>query len=114
MSSTFLNPIETAFGPLTELVRGQEQLLLERVGPLVERQDVMLDLGAVERIDAAGISALITLYASALEAGHRFAISNPSPRVAQILSLVGLNGILLSHNVSVNSQCGGLCEQSAA
>ena len=40
MNSTILSPMETAFGPLTELVRGKEQLLLERVGPLVERQDV--------------------------------------------------------------------------
>ena len=114
MNSTILSPRETAFGPLTELVRGKEQLLLERVGPLVERQDVTLDLGAVERIDAAGISALITLYANALQAGHAFSISNPSPRVAQMLCLVGLDGILLSHNVALSSHYGVFCQQPAA
>ena len=36
-----------------------EQRLLERVAPLVRRQCVTLDLGSVERIDAAGIAALI-------------------------------------------------------
>jgi anti-anti-sigma factor len=99
---------------LTELVRGSEQCLLERVGPLVRTQCVSLDLGTVERIDAAGIAALISLYGSARDAGHRFTVSNASPRVAQILALVGLDRILLSQNAVQSSHCGPLLAHSAA
>ena len=90
---------------LTELVRGNEQRLLERVAPLVRRQCVSLDLGSVERIDAAGIAALISLYGSAQDAGHSFTVMNASPRVAQILSLVGLERILLTPNTIYVPHC---------
>ena len=83
---------------LTELVRGNERLLLERMLPLVERRCVALDLHTVKRIDAAGLAALIRLYCAAREAGHAFTVSNPSPRVGEILSLVGLDRILESQN----------------
>ena len=99
---------------MTELVRGSEQRLLDRVGPLVRRQSITLDLGSVERIDAAGIAALISLYGSAREAGHRFTVTNASPRVAQILALVGLERILLSQNAVQTSHCAPRLVQSAA
>jgi len=83
---------------LTELVRGNERLLLERLLPLVERRCVALDLHAVRRIDAAGIAALISLYCAACKSGHTFTVSNPSPHVAEILALVGLVRILDSQN----------------
>jgi anti-anti-sigma factor len=83
---------------LTELVKGNELLLLEQILPLVERQCVSLDLHTVTRIDAAGIAALISLYCKATEAGHMFTISNPSRHVREILSLVGLDRILESQN----------------
>jgi anti-anti-sigma factor len=83
---------------MTELVRGQEDKLLERLTPLVRDQSVTLDLKQVERIDAAGIAALITLYRLAGEAGHSFAVANASPRVEEILGLVGLERILASQN----------------
>lgn len=101
-------------GNYTELVRGSEQRLLERVAPLVLRQCVSLDLGSVKRIDAAGIAALISLYGSAREAGHLFTVTNASPRVAQILALVGLERILLSQNAAQASHCGSKLLQSAA
>jgi len=82
--------------------------------PVVRRQSITLDLSGVERIDAAGVAALISLYASAHEAGNQFAVSNPSTRVAEILALVGLEEILLSHDVNRNSQSGLRCEQPAA
>lgn len=62
--------------------------------PLVRRQSVRLDFSSVERIDAAGLASLITLYCDARQAGHDFTISNPSHHVAEILSIVGLNTIL--------------------
>ena len=83
---------------LTELVRGQEQDVLARLAPLVRQQSVTLDLGLVQRIDAAGIAALISLHASAYESGHCFNVVNPTPHVAEILRLVGLDRILLSQN----------------
>lgn len=83
---------------LTELVRGSDRRLIEEMEPLVRRQNVSLDLAAVERIDAAGIAALISLYRMARESGHGFSISRASARVAEMLTLVGLDGILLSHN----------------
>jgi anti-anti-sigma factor len=99
---------------MTELVRGNEQSLMERVAPMVRRQSISLDLGSVERIDAAGIAALISLYGSARDAGHRFTVTNASPRVAQILALVGLERILLSQNAVQSSHCGPRLLQPAA
>ena len=97
--------IETATFPAgewtgqTELVRGTEDALLARLGPLVRRQSVTLDMSSVQRIDAAGIAALIALYAGARDAGQCFNVVNPSPHVAEILALVGLERFLVSQNV---------------
>lgn len=79
-----------------ELVRGQEQELVERLTPVVRRQSVTLDLARVERIDAAGIAALISLYGNAHAAGNEFMVVNAATRVAEILALVGLDRILIS------------------
>jgi anti-anti-sigma regulatory factor len=89
---------QIALPQLPELVRGNEQLLLERLQPLVRRQNVTLDLSCVARIDAAGLAALITLYCDACQAGYRFGIANPSPRVREILALVRLDALLVSQN----------------
>ena len=95
-----------------ELVKGQEQEFIAAIKPLVDRQSICLDLGAVRRIDAAGLAALITLYCDACKAGHRFA--NPSPRVQEILALVGLEAILVSRNTEKVSFFGTQWEQTAA
>jgi anti-anti-sigma factor len=99
---------------LSELVRGCDRCLIEQIAPLVRLQSVSLDLKRVERIDAAGISALIWLYRSAREAGHNFSVSNASPHVTEILKLVGLDRILLSHNANQTSHSGLRMEQDAA
>lgn len=126
MTGTISNLIDTAIFPageragltestdLTELVRGQEQDVLDRLTPLVRRQSVTLDLSRVQRIDAAGIAALISLHASAYEAGHCFTVVNPNPHVAEILSLVGLERILLSRNAGRKSYSGPCFERPAA
>jgi anti-anti-sigma factor len=93
---------------LTELVRGHDQDLFARLAPVVRRQSLLLDLELVERIDAAGIAALISLYRCATDAGYNFAVFNPSQRVAEILAVVGLNRILVSQNadrVSHSTEC---------
>jgi len=99
---------------MTELVRGNDRSLLERLSPVVLRQSITLDLASVERIDAAGIAALVTLYASARQAGYSFAVSNVSPRVLKILALVGLDRVLQSHNAVQTSHSGALLQRSAA
>ena len=99
---------------LTELVRGSDQRLIDQIDPLVRRQSVSLDLNSVERIDAAGIAALISLYRIASEAGHRFSISNATPHVAELLALVGLDRILMSHNAKQSSHSGSRLAQNAA
>ena len=99
---------------LTELVRGQERMLLEQLSPIVSRQSLVLDLGQVERIDAAGIAALVALYRAAREAGNRFMVSNVTPRVAEVLLLVGLDRILLSRNAAHSSRLGQCFERPAA
>lgn len=89
---------------LTDLVRENDRRLLDRLLPLVRSQSLALDLSAVRRIDADGITVLISLYRSALQAGHWFTVSSASPRVEKTLALVGLDRILLSHNVAIRSQ----------
>jgi len=104
----------TEIAGLTELVRGHDQDVLDRFMPLVSRQSLTLDLHTVERIDAAGIAVLILLFRSACDAGHRFTVSNASPRVAEILAVVGLDRILLSQNAVHISHSGCDMERSAA
>jgi anti-anti-sigma factor len=103
-----------ALPELTELVRGNEQQLLERLEPLVHRQNVTLDLAHIERIDAAGLAALITLYCDACKAGYRFAIVNPSHHVREILDIVGLDALLVSQNTEEVSYFGAQFQESAA
>jgi anti-anti-sigma factor len=91
---------------LTELVRGCEKEFVDEFAPLSRQQDLSLDLAAVQRIDAAGIAALISLYRSAQESGHRFSVVNLSSRVSEILILVGLEQMFASHNVVRKSHCG--------
>lgn len=81
-------------GEMTELVRGQELGLLERLGPIVRAESVALDLSTVERIDAAGLAALIRLYCDACKAGHAFTVTGPGRHVREILALVGLDRVL--------------------
>lgn len=96
-----------------ELVRGQEAGLLDRLAPLVRQQSVALDMGSVERIDAAGLAALITLYCDACKAGHSFTIARPGRHVREILSLVGLDRILLANDGESAGRCAQM-QQSAA
>ncbi len=97
-----------------ELVRGQETCLLAGIEPLLKKHSVALDLAGVERIDAAGIAALVQLYRSAQAAGHQFRIANASKRVAQILAVVGLDEYLLSHNAVESSHYDAQSERPAA
>ena len=87
-------------GNFHELVRGQEHRLLNQLEPIVRQHSVTLDMRQIERIDAAGIAALISLYGAAHAAGHEFTIINASHRVDEILQIVGLDRILISRAVN--------------
>ncbi len=79
-----------------ELVRGTEARLMEDLLPRVQQESVALNLSAVERIDAAGIAALIRLYCSSHAAGKDFTVVAPSPHVLDLLRIVGLESILVA------------------
>ncbi|HEX4321482.1 MAG TPA: STAS domain-containing protein [Acidobacteriaceae bacterium] len=79
-----------------ELVRGTEARVLDELLPRVRQESVALNLAGVERIDAAGIATLITLYCTSVEAGTAFAVTDPSPHVLELLKLVGLEAILVA------------------
>jgi anti-anti-sigma factor len=112
MTNAILNPIDSLIvsvektGTVSKLIKGQEMEFFERLAPLVRTRSVSLDLSAVERIDAAGIAALVSLYRASEEAGHSFTVFHASARIEEILELVGLDRILTSHNVVPPSQCG--------
>jgi anti-anti-sigma factor len=79
-----------------ELVRGAEAQIVEELLPRVRQHSLALDLSGVERIDAAGIASLITLYCSAIEAGTEFSVVSPSAHVLELLQIVGLESILIA------------------
>lgn len=117
MNAIFSNSPNTLWiepSDLHELVRGQENALVERLRPVVEAQDVTLDLAHVERIDAAGIAALISLYSCARNAGHAFNVAHVSHHVEEILNVVGLDRILLSQSAVPVPQPEACMAQSAA
>lgn len=71
------------------IVRGEETALLCAASRQHGRT-VLLDLEKVEAIDAAGIGALVALQA----AGIYVRLSNPSPRVREILRVTQVDSIL--------------------
>jgi len=120
MSTGILEPAATLKfqtaepGAMPELTRENIGYLLEILSPLVQLRNLKLDLTGVERIDAAGISMLLTLYSRAHEAGNQFSLVNVPARVVEILSVVGLDRLLLSHNPVQSSQYGSGFHRSAA
>lgn len=100
--------------PPVKLILGEDASFLAHVAPLVRDYNVTLDFSKVERVDAAGISALLALYHGANDSGHCFRVINVSNRVAQIFSVVGLDRFLLSHNAVRPFDFGPNPQRSAA
>ena len=92
------NPLGAVIAVNCELVRGTETKVTAALLPRVKQESVALDLSRVERIDAAGIAALISLYCTAVEAGNTFRIVDPSAHVLELLRIVGLESILMTED----------------
>jgi anti-sigma B factor antagonist len=58
------------------------------------RQEVVVDLAAVDFIDASGVGALVGAAAAAARAGVKFRLKAPSPSVERVLDLARLDGSL--------------------
>jgi anti-anti-sigma factor len=86
-----------------ELVRGTEDRLMSLLLPVVRERSVVLDLGPVRRIDAAGVAALISIYGAARNAGNTFRVCNVTAHVAEILELVGLDRTLITQEMSAQA-----------
>jgi|SRR5580658_331960 anti-anti-sigma factor len=95
MNDLRLNDTVRIASETTEIVRGQEDRFLEQLDPLVRNGSVELDMSRVERIDAAGIAALIKLYCDAVQAGRRFTVTNPRRHVRELLAIVGIDRLLM-------------------
>ena len=87
------------------LIRGCEASFLAELESRAVDSDLELDLGQVERIDAAGIGALLHLRALADQAGRRLSISSASRRATEVIRLVGLESVFMSHIVKPVAQC---------
>jgi anti-anti-sigma factor len=98
MNDLRLNTTVKVASELTEIVRGQEDRFLEQLDPIVRDSSVELDLSPVERIDAAGIAALIRLYCDAVQAGRKFTVTNPRRHVHELLAIVGIDRVLMTES----------------
>lgn len=98
----------------TEVVRGLDRKFVEQLSPLVRSGSVRLNLSSVERIDAAGVAALITLYCDACKAGHTFTLSGARRHVREILALVGLDRLLITPPEAESSFADAQLQESAA
>ena len=96
----FSEPPKRPVEELTELVRGLDQPLLERMTPIAQRHSLTLDFSSIRRIDAAGAAALVTLYCISSKAGHQFTVVNASEHVVETLTLVGLDALLLQQDAN--------------
>jgi anti-anti-sigma factor len=68
------------------------QRLTEVISPA--RGEVVVDLRAVDFMDASGVGALVRAAGEAARFGVRFRVRAPSPAVTRVLSLARLDGIL--------------------
>ena len=98
MNDLRLNTTVRVASETTEIVRGQEDKFLGQLEPIIRNHSIELDMSPVERIDAAGIAALIRLYCDAVQAGRRFTVLNPQPHVLEIMAIVGIDRVLLAKN----------------
>lgn len=78
----------------SDLVRGKEQQLLSVALPLIEQNDLTIDMSRVHSLDAAGIGTLVYLLQCAERNENQLLLVNASPRVHELLSIVHLDSLL--------------------
>jgi anti-anti-sigma factor len=62
---------------------------------LAERaQEITIDLGGLQFIDAAGLGEIVHLRATLIASGRRFTLSRPSPRIRRTFAIGGLAELL--------------------
>lgn len=114
MNADTIESVKNVVPRMKELVRGQEQRFLDELAPMIVRESVVLDFGSVERVDAAGLAALITLYTDACKAGHTLTVSQPSRHVREIFQLVGLDRILMARSEAAGDFASMQLQETAA
>jgi anti-sigma B factor antagonist len=60
-------------------------------------QRIVLDLTAVDYIDSTGLGALVSVYMAARNANCELELSNPKPRVSDLLKLTKLASVFEGH-----------------
>jgi anti-sigma B factor antagonist len=102
--STALAIHERRVGPVTVLAisgwlvayKGDE-MLKGRVADLVRggQTDLLLDLGAVDYIDSAGVGVLVSTLLHVTRRGGRLKLLHPSERVSRVLDITGLSEVFV-------------------
>jgi anti-anti-sigma factor len=59
-----------------------------------DASDIVIDLSGVSFIDSTGLGALITIRLAARERGQRLVLQSPTPHVAEVLAITGLDHVL--------------------
>ena len=78
-------------------VNGQLKSLINEV---TSDQDIVLDMERVEKIDSAGLAALVSLLDAVEKTGHRLRIANMQSRVRTVAGLVRLHKVIeIYHSV---------------
>lgn len=77
------------------LIRGSEAELIATVLPVLQTSCVILDMSAVEVIDAGGVGSLMMLRQVAEQSGTTLSLINPTQHTREILTVLGLDSVLL-------------------
>jgi anti-sigma B factor antagonist len=88
------------------IVRGTGKINLTTAGLLQstvrqlipDNKRIVLDLTAVEYIDSTGLGALVSVYLAASKANCELEISNPKPRVRDLLKITKLASVFEGHH----------------
>lgn len=82
------------------IVAGPEaEALKDAVACAADKSQVILDLAAVEAIDARGLGLLVFLQTLGCALGYELELVNPAPRVREVLTLTRLDFVLdISHS----------------
>jgi anti-sigma B factor antagonist len=79
-------------------LRNSPAIRKELLARLADRQDVMVDLSAVDYIDSSGIASLVEAYQTARRHGRRFSLTAVSPAALRGLKLARLDEIFVIHD----------------